>query len=447
MLKLNKIYKMNHRNNYTALLNEEKNKINVILNEYTDIIYNNNSKRCKNKYKNMKNIHNIIYSSVLKNYKNVYFYKNMLKIVENRKNDLTLHQINIILNSLIKAKIYKYSIFNSFEEPILKHLNNIHIMINDNFFKNYIKIIEHNRTEKKNIYIPTTTFFFPNEHIKLYFNIWNTYNNSNNVNLISGQFDILIHIFNSYVHFSCHNFLCNTLFFFITKNYLFIKNKKNNLLNVWLLYIKNILSKHTIINLQQNLAVNTESEKKKNILTKKNFFKHSKLYRYQYFFNIKMKTIYNYIIAYKKKKNIKKYINKDNHNYKSYNTIFCKNYLSSVLKYITILILKKDKYLLLQKKKINKNKNLYISNGYMYKYKYSNVHISSNFAFNYLIKFNFIDNHFLLKKKYFPQMLLNDITFLQNFLIFLYNMKFKSNMLERYVKGITRNKNMTNVDE
>ncbi|SOS79662.1 conserved Plasmodium protein, unknown function [Plasmodium sp. gorilla clade G1] len=435
MLKLNKIYKINHKNNYAALLNEEKNKINVILNEYTDIIYNNNSKRCKNKYKNMKNIHNILYSSVLKNYKNVYFYKNMLKIVENRKNDLTLHQINIILNSLIKAQIYKYSIFNSFEEPILKHLNNIHIMINDNIYKNYNKIIEHIRTEKKIVYIPTTTLLFPNKDIKLYFNISDTHNNSSNLHLISGQFDILIHIFKSYIHFSCHNSLFNTLFFFITKNYLFIKNKKNNLLNVWLLYIQNILSKHSIGNLEQHSIVNISNEKKINIFKKKNFFKHSKLYRHQYYFNIKMKTIYNYIIAYKKK-NIKNYINKDNHNNKSYNTIFCKNYISSVLKYITILILKKDKYLLLQKKKINKNKNLYISNGYMYKYKYSNVHISSNFAFNYLIKFHFIDNHFLLKKKYFPQMLLNDITFLQNMLIFLYNMKFKSNIFQRYVKRI-----------
>lgn len=435
MLKLNKIYKINHKNNYAALLNEEKNKINVILNEYTDIIYNNNSKRCKNKYKDMKNIHNILYSSVLKNYKNVYFYKNMLKIVENRKNDLTLHQINIILNSLIKAQIYKYSIFNSFEEPILKHLNNIHIMINDNIYKNYNKIIEHIRTEKKIVYIPTTTLLFPNKDIKLYFNISDTHYNSNNVHLISGQFDILINIFKSYIHFSCHNSLFNTLFFFITKNYLFIKNKKNNLLNVWLLYIQNILSKHSIGNLEQHSIVNISNEKKINILKKKNFFKHSKLYSHQYYFNIKMKTIYNYIIAYKKK-NIKNYINKDKHNNKSYNTIFCKNYISSVLKYITILILKKDKYLLLQKKKINKNKNLYISNGYMYKYKYSNVHISSNFAFNYLIKFHFIDNHFLLKKKYFPQMLLNDITFLQNMLIFLYNMKFKSNIFQRYVKRI-----------
>lgn len=435
MLKLNKIYKINHKNNYAALLNEEKNKINVILNEYTDIIYNNNSKRCKNKYKHMKNIHNILYSSVLKNYKNVYFYKNMLKIVENRKNDLTLHQINIILNSLIKAQIYKYSIFNSFEEPILKHLNNIHIMINDNIYKNYNKIIEHIRTEKKIVYIPTTTLLFPNKDIKLYFNISDTHYNSNNVHLISGQFDILINIFKSYIHFSCHNSLFNTLFFFITKNYLFIKNKKNNLLNVWLLYIQNILSKHSIGNLEQHSIVNISNEKKINILKKKNFFKHSKLYRHQYYFNIKMKTIYNYIIAYKKK-NIKNYINKDKHNNKSYNTIFCKNYISSVLKYITILILKKDKYLLLQKKKINKNKNLYISNGYMYKYKYSNVHISSNFAFNYLIKFHFIDNHFLLKKKYFPQMLLNEITFLQNMLIFLYNMKFKSNIFQRYVKRI-----------
>ncbi|SPJ11317.1 conserved Plasmodium protein, unknown function [Plasmodium sp. DRC-Itaito] len=438
MLKLNKIYKMNHKNNYTALLNEEKNKINVILNEYTDIIYNNNSKRCKNKYRNMKNIHNIIYSSVLKNYKNVYFYKNMLKIVENRKNDLTLHQINIILNSLIKAQIYKYSIFNSFEEPILKHLNNIHIMIDDNIYKNSINVIEHIRTENKNVYIPNTTFFFTNKDIKRYFNICNTYNNSNNLHIISGQFDILINIFKSYIHFSCHNSLFNTLFFFITKNYLFIKNKKANLLNVWILYIKNILSKHSIINLQQNSIVNNiiANEKKKNILKKTKILKHSKLYRHQYFFNIKMKTIYNYIIAYKKK-NIKKYIMKGNHNNKSYNTIFCKNHISSVLKYITILILKKDKYLLRQKKKINKNKNLYISNGYMYKYKYSNVHISSNFAFNYLIKFHFIDNHFLLKKKYFPQILFNDISFLQNMLIFLYNMKFKSNIFQRYVKRIT----------
>ncbi|SOV79189.1 conserved Plasmodium protein, unknown function [Plasmodium sp. gorilla clade G3] len=436
MLKLNKIYKINHKYNYTALLNEEKNKINVILNEYTDIIYNNNSKRCKNKYKNMKNIHNIIYSSVLKNYKNVYFYKNMLKIVENRKYDFTLHQINIILNSLIKAQIYKYSIFNSFEEPILKHLNNIHIMIDDNIYKNSSKIIEHNRTEKKNVYIPTTTFFFPNKDIKLFFNIYNTYNNSSNLHLISAHFDVLIHIFKSYIHFSCHNSLSNTLFFFITKNYLFIKNKKNNLLNVWLLYIKNILSKHSILNLQQNSTVKIANEKKINIFKKKNFFKHLILYRHQYFFNIKMKTIYNYTIAYKKK-NIKKYINKNNHNNKSYNTIFCKNYISSILKYITILILKKDKYLLLQRKKINKNKNIYISNGYMYKYKYSNIHICSNFAFNYLIKSHFVDNHFLLKKKYFPQMLLNDITFLQILLIFLYNMKFKSNIFERYVKGIT----------
>ncbi|CDO65386.1 conserved Plasmodium protein, unknown function [Plasmodium reichenowi] len=436
MLRLNKIYKMNHKNNYAALLNEEKNKINVILNEYTDIIYNNNSKRCKNKYKNMKNIHNILYSSVLKNYKNVYFYKNMLKIIENRKNDLTLHQINIILNSLIKAQIYKYSIFNSFEEPILKHLNNIHIMINDNIYKKYSKIIEHIRREKKIVYIPTTTLLFPNKDIKVYFNISNTHNNSNNLHLISGQFDILIHIFKSYIHFSCQNSLFNTLFFFITKNYLFIKNKKKNLLNVWLLYIQNILSKHSIGNLEQNSIVNISNEKKINIFKKKNFFKHSKLYRHQYYFNIKMKTIHNYIIAYKKK-NIKNYINKDNHNNKLYNTIFCKNYISSVLKYITILILKKDKYLLLQKKKINKNKNLYISNGYMYKYKYSNVHISSNFAFNYLIKFHFIDNHFLLKKKYFPQMLLHDITFLQNILIFLYNMNFKSNIFQRYVKRIT----------
>ncbi|SBT72032.1 conserved Plasmodium protein, unknown function [Plasmodium malariae] len=129
MLRLQQINRTNYYA-YRMLLCEEKNRINVSINEYKDLIPNNNSKTCKNKYKNFNNLHNIIQSGVLKNYKNVYFYKNLLRIAENRKNYLSLHQINIILKSLIKAKIYRYSLFNSFEIPILKYVSSLSIIIN-----------------------------------------------------------------------------------------------------------------------------------------------------------------------------------------------------------------------------------------------------------------------------------------------------------------------------
>ncbi|CRG95901.1 conserved Plasmodium protein, unknown function [Plasmodium gallinaceum] len=409
MLRLQKINRINHI--HLKLLNEEKNKINVCVNEYKQIIWNNNSKTCKNKYKNIDNLHNIIKSSVLKNYKNVYFYKNLLRIAENRKNDFNLHQINVIIKSLIKAKIYRYSLFHSFEVPILKYVRYLNTYINDMKNNNNLKYVDELYKKLK----LNEERYKSNKKCNLYFLI------------ISDQFNILIDIFKSYNYINFkYDYFYETLFFFLTKNYIYLNNRKD-LSDIWIIYLNKVLCNDVTFLKNKNEFFNI-----KNIhnLMEKNSFNFFRLYRHKYKCNINMKTIYNYIITSKKK------INKTEKK-TSYNSIFCKNNIFSICKYLVIIILKDEKLIRYKNKKINKIKNLYISNGYMYKIRNSNK-ILTNLQVKYLIKINIVENLAFLKKNCFPKELLNNINFLQKLSNILSEFKIKSFLFNRYIKNVKK---------
>ncbi|KAI4835631.1 hypothetical protein MKS88_004843 [Plasmodium brasilianum] len=384
MLRLQQINRTNYYA-YRMLLCEEKNRINVSINEYKDLIPNNNSKTCKNKYKNFNNLHNIIQSGVLKNYKNVYFYKNLLRIAENRKNYLSLHQINIILKSLIKAKIYRYSLFNSFEIPILKYVSSLSIIINSISNKdtnggnitNNSNIIhssyENNFNYKNNIYRKLHLNEAKYKFIK----------SENNIHflhiIISDQLTILVHIFRSYMDiFNFHfYYLYETLFFFITKNYLYL-NEKEIVRDIWTIYLTRVLCNGTAVNtknepkktlniIQQitvptknvdtvttNTAITTTASCSTSAVKYKGF-QRTMLYRHNCKCNIYVKTVCNYALVVLK--NVKKKNNKRKKEPYYYNTIFCKKNIRSICKYVIMLILKNEKLAIYFERKKKKKKN------------------------------------------------------------------------------------------
>ncbi|ETB58317.1 hypothetical protein YYC_03947 [Plasmodium yoelii 17X] len=492
MLKLNKI---NRTNNAYQLLNKERNKISVPINDYTEIVPNNNSKFCKNKYKNIGNLHNIIHSSVLKSYKNAYFYKNMLKIAENKQNELSLHQINTILKSLIKAKIYKYSLFHSFQIPILRYINSITCLIhkieNTNIYIKKESWKEKTNQEGLNNNVEFTNNLCKKLHLNLNKYKIDKPNVDINLYIISDQINILVDIFNAYMHVLNFrfNYLCNTLFFFITKNYVYI-NEKDKIAKIWSMYILVFMSRNNIIQtdkgnakIENNKIENNKSGDNKSGDNKSGDNKsgdnksgdnksvHNKsvhnnvnkisshkignsnqaisyinncsnmnrtipltkkankiiLYRHKHICNINIKTVYNYnIIVYKNnKKNNVPYCNK----------IFCRNNIISLCKYIILIFLKNQNIDLTKKKKICvrvENINNFISNGYMYKLINSKTPRYSQIK--YLIKYNYIENPILLTGKYFPIQLLRDNNFLLNLLNRMIELKINSNICRKYIE-------------
>ncbi|SCN58989.1 conserved Plasmodium protein, unknown function [Plasmodium chabaudi chabaudi] len=455
------LHKINRTNNAYRLLNKERNKISVPINDYTEIIPSNNSKFCKNKYKNIGNLHNIIHSSVFKSYKNAYFYKNMLKIAENKQNELSLHQINTILKSLIKAKIYKYSLFHSFQIPILRYINSINFLIH--------KIESTNiHTKKGSVREKTSPKDLNNNNgqvtnnlcKKLHLNL-NKYkidkpNVDINLYIISDQINILIDIFNAYMHVLNYrfNYLCNALFFFITKNCMYI-NEKDKIANIWSMYILILMSRDNIIqankdtikiennkhvdnssnkiishkmeNLNQTISPATNRSNMNRTIASPKKQKKTILYRHKHACNINIKTVYNYnIIVYKnKEKNKAPYCNK----------IFCRNNIISLCKYIILIFLKNQNIDLSKKKKTcvrMENINNFISNGYMYKL--INSKLPRYSQIRYLIKYNYIENPILLTGEYFPIQLLRDNNFLLNLLNRMIELGVNSNICRKYIE-------------
>ncbi|VEV55471.1 conserved Plasmodium protein, unknown function [Plasmodium vinckei vinckei] len=454
------LHKINRTNHAYGLLNKERNKIIVPINDYTEIIPNNNSKNCKNKYKNIGNLHNIINSSVFKSYKNAYFYKSMLKIAENKQNELSLHQINTILKSLIKAKIYKYSLFHSFQIPILRYINSINFSIhkientnvhtkersgrektNQKDLNNNVQLTN-NLCKKLNLNLNKYKIDKPNVDINLY--------------IISDQINILIDIFNAYMHVLNFrfNYLCNALFFFITKNYIYI-NEKDKIANIWRMYILILMSRDNIIqankdttkiennkhvynndiksishkigNLNQPISPATNHSNMSRTIASTKIQNKTILYRYKHACNINMKTVYNYnIIVYKNKKRNKA---------PYYNKIFCRNNIISLCKYIILIFLKNQNIDLSKKKKTcvrMENINNFISNGYMYKL--INSKLSRYSQIRYLIKYNHIENPMLLTGEYFPIQLLRDKNFLLNLLNRMIELRINSNICRKYIE-------------
>ncbi|CAD2087941.1 conserved Plasmodium protein, unknown function [Plasmodium vinckei lentum] len=454
------LHKINRASHAYRLLNKERNKISVPINDYTEIIPNNNSKICKNKYKNIGNLHNIIHSSVFKSYKNAYFYKNILKIAENKQNELSLHQINTILKSLIKAKIYKYSLFHSFQIPILRYINSINFLIHKIENTN-VHTKEESRREKTNQKdLNNNVQLTSNLCKKLHLNL-NKYkidkpNVDINLYIISDQINILIDIFNAYMHVLNFrfNYLCNALFFFITKNYIYI-NEKDKIANIWSMYILILMSRNNIMQANENI---TKIENKNHVDNSRNKIishkienlnqtispatnrsnmnrtiestkKQNKtiLYRYKHTCNINIKTVYNYnIIVYKNNRKSKApYCNK----------IFCRNNIISLCKYIILIFLKNQNIDLSKKKKTcmrMENINNFISNGYMYKL--INSKLPRYSQIRYLIKYNYIDNPMLLTGEYFPIQLLRDSNFLLNLLNRMIELRINSNICRKYIE-------------
>ncbi|KEG01491.1 hypothetical protein YYE_03587 [Plasmodium vinckei vinckei] len=454
------LHKINRTNHAYGLLNKERNKIIVPINDYTEIIPNNNSKNCKNKYKNIGNLHNIINSSVFKSYKNAYFYKSMLKIAENKQNELSLHQINTILKSLIKAKIYKYSLFHSFQIPILRYINSINFSIhkieNTNVHTKERSGREKTNQKDLNNNVQLTNNLCKKLHLNLNKYKIDKPNVDINLYIISDQINILIDIFNAYMHVLNFrfNYLCNALFFFITKNYIYI-NEKDKIANIWRMYILILMSRdniiqanknttniennkhaynndiksisHKIRNLNQPISPATNHSNMNKTIASTKIQNKTILYRYKHGCNINMKTVYNYnIIVYKnKKRNKAPYCNK----------IFCRNNIISLCKYIILIFLKNQNIDLSKKKKTcvrMENINNFISNGYMYKL--INSKLSRNSQIRYLIKYNHIENPMLLTGEYFPIQLLRDKNFLLNLLNRMIELRINSNICRKYIE-------------
>ncbi|VWU48762.1 conserved protein, unknown function [Hepatocystis sp. ex Piliocolobus tephrosceles] len=451
-----------------SLLYEQKNKINIPINEYTDILPNNNSKIYKNKYRNINNIHNIIRSSTLKSYKNVYFYKSMLKVVENRASDLNLHQLNVVLKSLIKAKIYKYSLLHTVDILILNYLNYLNNLIKDskteipqynipnlnclknnytydcdkNLINNPNKICKELRLNKKNY----KTEVIKEKNFHLY--------------IICDQINILFNIFKSYKHFVQFgfNYVFEKLFFFLTTNYIYLKNK-NIILDLWLIYLKIIIHKDFITNIEKNNEsilngitapiitkptvfynssrhnINNNSLLQKYPSQINKLYNKQKKIKYKQKYNIHIKYIYYYTLVFKNKPNKKRIQNNTTF---CYDKIFCKNNIYSLCKYVIIMILKNKNWTCFHKKKKKKiiymnNKNAYISNGYMYKIKNANIYYCIYSQIKYLIKSNYINNHMFLKQEYFPKQFINNIDFIQQIYELMYKFNIISSAFNKYV--------------
>ncbi|KJP86637.1 hypothetical protein AK88_03741 [Plasmodium fragile] len=414
MLTLHKIKRIS--NAHRLLLNEERNKIHVAIHEHEDVLPKNNSKACRNKYKNVANLHRIIHSGVLKGHRNVYFYKCLLKIAEKRRNDLSLHQINIILKALVRGKIYRYVSFHSFEIPILNHLNWLNGLIKDveegtfrgrgktqqsrNESRMVSRHTDHTNGEEEDNY---KKFLLRERIHALGKSQWRGEDPSKVKDIISDQFDIIVDIFKSYLkvlnfHFC---FLSQTIFFFIIKNYQYLPHGQN-LMSIWGMYVKRVLSNHRLMNPKEGYPpqmgrnqrmgedstaylftppVCSLSEEKSRII---------KLYRYKYTQNIHAKTVRNYTVAFKNERKNKRG-GKKKHPCKS---LFCKNGNLTLCKYMVMLMLKQDtlaSYCKLVKQKRTRYKNAYLSNGYLYKMKNTNMVLDFQ-SKKYLIKVGFVQN-------------------------------------------------------
>ncbi|CAA9990145.1 conserved Plasmodium protein, unknown function [Plasmodium knowlesi strain H] len=419
MLSLHKIKRVS--NAHRLLLTEERNKIHVVIHEHENFLPKNNSKTCRNKYKNVGNLHRIIHSGVLKGHKNVYFYKCLLRIAEKRRNDLTLHQINIILKALLRGKIYRYVSFHSFEMPILNHLNLLKGLINhveEGSFRGRGKT---QQSRNESIRISHTdqakgkeadnyNKFLLNEKIRILEKHQPIEGDPSKVKeIISDQFDILVDIFKSYLkimnfHFC---FFSRTIFFFIVKNCQYLPHGQN-LMSIWGMYVKRVLSIRGGMNPKEGcpLQIGRNHEPIGGDSSAYIFIPPVRepkleesrivnLYRYKYHQNIYAKTVRNYTVAFKNEKR-KKGGGKKEH---PCNPLFCKNGNLPLCKYMVMLILKQDKlatYWKRLKQKKTHYKNAYLSNGYLYKMKNTNMVLDFQ-SKKYLIKVGFVHNRALLQ--------------------------------------------------
>ncbi|ANQ06307.1 Uncharacterized protein PCOAH_00007360 [Plasmodium coatneyi] len=421
MLTLHRIKRIS--NAHRLLLNEERNKIHVVINDHEDFLRNNNSKACRNKYKNVGNLHRIIHTGVLKGHKNVYFYKGLLRVAEKRKNDLSLHQINIILKALLRGKIYRYVSFHSFEMPILNHLNWLSGLINhveeaDKYKKIHLKEGEHMLGKHQ----PSGG------------------DPSKVREIISDQFDILVDIFKSYLkirnfHFP---FLSQTIFFFIVKNCQYLPDGQN-LLSIWGMYVKRVLSNHRVVNPTEGCPPQIGRNQQAGVYSNAYLFippvcapqgeesPTVKLYRYKYMHNIHAKTVRNYTIVLKNEKTYKRGGEK-NHPCKP---IFCKNGNLTLCKYMVMLILKQDKlatYYKLLKQKRTPYKNGYLSNGYLYKMKNTNMVLDFQ-SKKYLIKVGFVHNRAFLRGEGFNKDMVTNGHFLRSVSNWMSKLKMRCRLL------------------
>ncbi|SBS87101.1 conserved Plasmodium protein, unknown function [Plasmodium ovale curtisi] len=430
MLRLHQVYRTNRI--ARQLLNDQKNKLNLTPNEYDEIIQKNNSKLCRNKYKSIPNLHSIIFSSILKAYTNVYFYKNVLKIAENRKNNLNLHQINTILKSVIRAKIFRYSLFHAFEEPILKYVTRINGLINREIDKVGKGNNLHNGNSfyDKKKFLPTIGRTWKKLYISGGRNKSGHWEEDLNVNIISDHINILCDIYKSYTYIVNFRFsyLCETLFFFITKNHLYLnENKKEILKNLWTIYLSTIWDKDdytfgvkTLI--PRDVYIHQDITPRRSI---------THLYRHKYKCNIHLRMVGNYTTVFKNGRIKHSRGKKTSYRYK---TIFCKNNSFSICKYVVMIILKKHKLgeNYKKKKKKIKNKNMYISYGYMYKLKNEDITMSYS-QMKYIIKNIYVDNFAFLRENYFPKEPPNRSYLLQNVFTAMSNVNIQSAIFCRYL--------------
>ncbi|GAW82839.1 hypothetical protein, conserved [Plasmodium gonderi] len=433
-------------NTHRFLLNDVRNRIDVALNEYEDIIPSNNSKRCRNKYKNIQNLHRIIQNGVLKGHKNVYFYKYLLHIAEKRKNDLSLYQINIILKALIRANIYRFVLLRSFEIPILKYVNHLNVLINDCNVKcnkcaqtKYMGkgIYSSSCDEGKKCTIEMKKRLHLMKGIQNFKKRDHTVENNLNVEIISDQFNILLDIFKNYMyvvnfHFS---FLCETLFFFITKNYEYAHDRQS-VMHIVGMYLERFLSNYVKTTQKGNYLPNPREYKTQNMVSTPNEkLQLSNLYRHKYRQNINVKMVGNYIIVSRKSDKNKEGEKKSHY----FNPIFCKNNILSICKYMIMLILKNNKLVLyckkIRSKEMTKKKNIYISNGYMYKMKNANSVLNFQ-PMKYLLKIKFIDNIEFLKGRYFSKDLMSNLHFLLNLEECKERLNLRSNIFTNYVQKV-----------
>ncbi|EUD66529.1 hypothetical protein C922_03163 [Plasmodium inui San Antonio 1] len=439
MLALHRIKRIS--NAHRLLLNEERNKIHVPIHEHEEFLPNNNSKACRNKYKKVGNLHRIIHNGVLKGHRNVYFYKCLLRIAEKRRNDLSLHQINIILKALLQGKIYRYVSFHSFEMPILNHLNWLSRLINhveEGSFSGRGKT-QQSRNEPLTISHADHTngkaadkykkFLFRDPIHTLGKPQLREGDPSKVKEIISDQFDIIVDILRSYLKVLNFDFcfLSQRMFFFIITNCQYLPPGQN-LMSIWGMYVKRVFTNHR--------GVSPKDVCPPQMGTNEQFGGDStaylftppvsappgegaamgKLYKYKYTQNIHAKTVRNYTLAFKNEKRKKRGGKKEH----SCTPLFCKNGNLTLCKYMVMLILKQDKLAtyckLVKQKRIQKRphyKNAYLSNGYLYKMKNTNMVLDFQ-STKYLIKVAFVHNRAFLREEGFPKDLVTNRQFLRS---------------------------------
>ncbi|GAB68318.1 hypothetical protein PCYB_131930, partial [Plasmodium cynomolgi strain B] len=383
----------------------------------------------------------IIHSGVLKGHRNVYFYKCLLRIAEKRKNDLSLHQINIILKALLRGKIYRYVSFHSFERPILNHLNWLSGLIShleegtisgrrktQQSRNGPLRITHDDHTNGKEAH-KCKQFLLRDTILHTLGKPYLRGGDPSKVEeVISDQFDIIVDIFKSYLkilnfHFC---FLSQTIFFFIVRNCQYLPHGQN-LLSIWGMYVKRVLSSHRVVSLSPKEGCPPQMGRHQQIGGDSTAYLFPppvheppgeeplmvKLYRYKYTHqNVHAKTVRNYTVAFKNEKR-KKGEGKKKH---PCNPLFCKNGNLTLCKYMVMLILKQDKlasYCKLIKKKRTNYKNAYLSNGYLYKMKNTNMVLDFQ-STKYLIKVGFVQNRAFLRGEGFPKDLLTNGPFLRS---------------------------------